>query len=284
MAAHRAYFLSNKITGHPVNRAEFGRWIPGLRYLEITGGEPMLSPENRDLLEWIVDEGRAGDVALLFNTNVTVIDPRILEALPAFADVKICLSIDDIGERLEYERDPCDWTVVLDRLEDYAALASDRCRLYAFCSVSVFNVWYLPEYLVWLEEIRPRVPMEFKLNLVHGPRSFCVQALPDPVKHSVATRLREEILDRSVDPGIRSEVEGLVRFLEVPVADAGTAWTEGWAEIRKRDRIRSQRFEEVFPAFHEELTRLGALPAVRAPDGHSAASHDATLGPRPPDP
>lgn len=261
LAEQRTYYLSNKITRHPANLDTIRKWLPHLQYLELTGGEPMLSPENRELIELIDEEGFPEQVGILFNTNATIIDDRILRHLGNFREVKICLSIDDLGDRFEYERAPARWDVVTTNLDRYQSVAGDAWKLYAFCSVSLLNVWYLPEYLTWLSSRADRTPLEFVLNLVHYPRHFSVQVLPEQTKTAVRARLTAEVLDnKDLSDDVRQAVRQLVDFMGHERNDDAEQFRAGVAEIVERDGIRGEHYARVFPEFTAELKRSGGWP------------------------
>lgn len=265
---NRTYFLSNKLTRSVPNLAGLRRWLPTLEYLELTGGEPMMSPENRELVELIATEGRPEQVGVLFNTNATVIDDRILAHLDRFREVKVCCSIDDVGSRFEYERFPACWDEVESNLDRYEQVARQGWRLYAFCSVSVFNVWYLPEYLRWL---RDRVSMELVLNYVHYPRHFSVQVLPGPVKDALAARLAREILeDPAAPPAHVDAVTDLVSFIAHSRPDDAEAWQECVDTVVERDAIRGQDARTTFPELFVELDAAGAWTPSGSTDRSTA--------------
>lgn len=276
----RTYYLSNKLTHSPSNLATVRRWLPGLQYLELTGGEPMMSPENRELVELIASEGRPEQVGILFNTNATVIDDRILRHLPRFREVKICCSIDDTGARFEYERFPADWEAVERNLARYQEI--DGLTLYAFCSVSVLNVWYLPEYVQWLRQRDDRRPMDLVLNYVHFPRHFSVQVLPEAVKQRLAQRLQAELLDDpSLAPELAGAVADLISFLGHGRSDDAAMWQQGVETIIERDRIRSQRFDATFPEWYEELVAAGAWTPTRSSSSSISRRQTRPLQPPP---
>ena len=53
------YWLENKIIGTENENVFFNDWLPAMQELELTGGEPFFSPENKQLIERIVDSGHA---------------------------------------------------------------------------------------------------------------------------------------------------------------------------------------------------------------------------------
>ena len=264
LVENRLYFRANKITRQDTNAAVFAEWLPHLEHVELTGGEPMMSPENRQVVESLVEQGEPGQVALLVTTNATVIDERITGTFPRFGSVTVSLSIDDIGERLAYERAPSDWPSVEANIVRYAEMSSPTCQIYLNTSVSTLNVWYLPEFLDWVTGDERFAPIGVHLNLVHNARHFNIRALPPAAKAAVRTRL-EGHLDRS---GIADHLAGQVREV-LDFMDADQEPPEVWAAFLEhthhRDRVRDERFAEAFADWHAELDRVGAWADAPSP-------------------
>jgi len=256
LTENKRYFLSNKITRQDQNAPVFAEWLPHLEHVELTGGEPMMSPENRQVVEALA-AGRPEGVALLVTTNATVIDERIVGPFPAFGNVTVSLSIDDIGDRLEYERSPCDWPEVEANIARYATMSSDRCQIYLNSSVSTLNVWYLPEFLDWITGDPRFAPIGLHLNLVHNARHYNVQALPPAVKVAVRARIESELADGRHPEHLRHQVAEILDFMDAH-QEAPAVWDDFLEHTANRDRIREESFAEVFADYHRELVRLGA--------------------------
>lgn len=253
---NKDFFHSNKITDQPANVDELRRWAPHIQSLEMTGGEPMLSKENRQIIELICEDGRPEQVALTLTTNATVMDERILAALPRFGEVVISLSIDDIGRRLEYQRAPLRWDEVDVNLDRYAALASPTCQVFTNTTVSIINVWYLPEYLAWIHERFPEGAIAPNLNLVHGPRHYCIQVIPPRLKEVLEPRLREAA-QGPWPSHIRDKVTGIADFMVSSDEPDEAQWWQGIKVLRDRDVIRGEAFALAHPEWHAAIEALG---------------------------
>lgn len=260
LRADKSYFQSNKLTQVPGNRELLEEWAPLVEHVEMTGGEPMLSRENRDVIELLVEHGRPDQVTLLLTTNATIIDDRILGNLHRFRSVVISLSIDDIGARLEYERGPLEWEQVRTNIERYAELASPTCQVFTNCSVSIFNVWDLPEYLDWMRTSYGDGRILPNLNLVHYPRYFSVQVIPEPLADEVRARLRSARARIDDHEPVAAQLDGLTALVGSAGDDAVQDWDEGIRTIVNRDRIRGERFDAVFPDYHARMVELGLWP------------------------
>lgn len=257
LVENKGYFRSNKITGDRANREILRRWLPSLDHVELTGGEPMLSLENRDIIEMIVAEGDPARVTLLITTNGTIVDDRIMSHLGAFGRVTLTLSIDDIGPRFDYERSPARWAEVEENARRYAAVASERCTVSINCSVSPLNVWYLPDIIEWLLQAEGLDPLRFHLNLVHNPRHFNVSTIPEPLKSAVRRRLTDESYVTAWPDYIQEYMRGLVEFMGTGGNGDLTEWGHFLRHVRERDEIRGERFSDVFPEWKEAIDRAG---------------------------
>lgn len=181
-----AYWLSNKIL-NTANENVIKKWANDLIHLEITGGEPMASPENIKILELLIKSNRSQYISVLLNTNGTLYNKKFLNLLMYFKEVTLCLSIDDLHERLEYERYPTEWGVIQSNIAKFIELRSKHKNFFlTLCpTVSVFNVYYLPDYLKWAKDMN----IFTYYNILHYPPSHSIKNLPDDLKNAVSKRL-----------------------------------------------------------------------------------------------
>ena len=225
-----AYWLSNKILG-TANEDVILEWAQDLIHLEVTGGEPMASPENIKVLELLINSGRAEHISILLNTNGTLYNKKFLDLLVKFKEITLCISVDDLGERLEYERSPTEWSTVQDNITKFIALKEQHANLFlTLCpTVSVFNVYYMKEFLEWAKEIN----IFTYFNLLHYPPSHSIKNLPD--------RLKEQVSARLTDP----EFNIVRNFLHL-TADDQTLIKEFIKKNAELDAFREQDFKTTF--------------------------------------
>ena len=77
--------------------------VKDVRRIDFKGGEPMLAKHHNDFLQWMIDEGMT-DVHLLYTTNGTVQNWRILNLLAQFKNVSLVFSLEGTGPRDSYIR------------------------------------------------------------------------------------------------------------------------------------------------------------------------------------
>ena len=76
------------------------------------GGEPLLVPEHWQILERLIENGRAKDVSLRYSSNLSTLQYKgkhVLDYWRHFQTVNVAASIDEVGDRFHYIRWPADW-------------------------------------------------------------------------------------------------------------------------------------------------------------------------------
>ena len=243
----KKYLSSYKILGSQKEKDWFTSLVPHIQHIEIFGGEPLLSPENRELEDMILDSGRAEQISLLYNTNTTLFDPNLVQKWKKFKRVQVCLSVDDIQERLAYERYPASFERIEGNIQKYSEQKGVNTQLILFCSVSFFNVFYLPEYVDWRNQNFRSIPLDF--NLVHDLNFFSIRNLRDDVKSVVRKKL-EENLNLLKDELEISKYRNVVQYMSMnPQGEVAEIEKQLFSEIRLRDKIRGQSWEQVFSEF-----------------------------------
>lgn len=230
-----AYWISNKILGTE-NESVIKSWAVELQHLEITGGEPMASPENIKILELLIESGRSHEITILLNTNGTLYNKKFINLLTKFKRVTISLSIDDIGSRLEYERYPTEWKIIQENLVKFQELRKNYNNIHlTLCpTVSVFNVYYLPEYLEWAKNL----DIDRYYNVLHYHPRYSIKNLPEYLKKFVRDKLTD------------SEFIAIVNFLNLNSDDLIVDLVK---EIVELDRYRQQSFVDTFEVWGTKI-------------------------------
>lgn len=216
-----------------------------IRYIEFTGGEPFMIAEHFSMLQGIVDRGIAGQVEIHYNTNGTQYPEAAEHIWRHFKTVEIAFSIDDVGERFEYQRSNAVWADVcenLDRFRDLKEIYSN-IELQVCTTVNVFNVRYLGAVAAWLERNKESFNFVY-WNMMHDAWYFSIACLPDSAKKAIS-----EYLD-SIETIYRNEFDRIRDFMN------SGASTDGFMtrmKIADLDRKRNQDLSTVAPELAELL-------------------------------
>jgi MoaA/NifB/PqqE/SkfB family radical SAM enzyme len=229
----------------PRENQQFWNEIAGIsdqiQYIEFTGGEPFMIQEHFNLLQGLVDRGLAHNIEIHYNTNGTQW-PENAEAIwKHFKIVEIAFSIDDVGERFEYQRSNAVWTEVVNNIARFRELRSrnSNIRLQICCTINVFNVYYLETVATWILEQR----MDFIYwNMMHDAYFFSISSLPEQAKQAIAKRL----LTANVPSKVKEEFNRVVDFMNRGVSLDGEQLRR---EVGNLDRRRDQDLRTVQPEF-----------------------------------
>lgn len=239
------------------NLNEIKAWLPYLEEIGLFGGEPFLAEENLQLLRYCVQSGEAKHIRILMNTNTTVYTDEIVSLLKSFKKVYLNFSIDDIGERFEYQRKGAHWDTVVENMKKYITHGSysdkDQLVCKINCTVTNINIYYFPEYFNYLNEHFPGLPVFF--NLLYSPIEYSVQILPIEVKEIIRERLKANVKTTyKTDEILTKTVNTLITYLDYK-EEAGD-FNEFFAAIERHDKYRKENFAETFPEYWEIIKKF----------------------------
>ena len=207
------------------------------RYMEFTGGEPFLIDEHFDLLQRAVDQRLAGDIEIHYNTNTTTVPARGLELWPNFRTVEIALSIDDIGQRFEYQRYGANWQQALENLNTFYSLRanSGNIKLQICLTVNALNVYYLDELAEWVSH----QTFEYVyFNVLHDAWYFNVRNLNDTAKKLVTDKFA------NYQGPYTEDIAKVIEFMNQGQSQSTAKLVE---VLRNSDIQRNQKFSDHHP-------------------------------------
>ena len=171
------------------------RQLESIKYIHFMGGEPFMSQEHFQLLEKLVEDKNidTNKITLGYNTNGTYFPTEENQKLyNNFDKTWISLSIDDIGDRFEYQRKLANWKEVESNLINFRKLQQIKWTKSKFVisidpCVSIFNIFYLEEINNKFIELGYETELcdHFVFN---GPRS--IHTLPQPVKDIIIEKYK----------------------------------------------------------------------------------------------
>lgn len=214
----------------------------GLSHVEFPGGEPFLAglDQHLDFLDFLISCG-CENTSLHYMTNATVFPgDQFWSRWSKFKNVDIQLSIDGVESQFEYCRWPAKWTQVQENIQQYISRQQQESNLQLSIShsVSIFNVYYLPEFTRWCLQQGLGRPY---LGLVNEPVRYNIKSLPQSVKEKISEKIT------------RFKFENVVSYMyEQDLYDPAE-----WQFINAVDEIRNLSFTQVFPEFSQLLKEAG---------------------------
>jgi len=205
-----------------------------IEYLEITGGEPFLINEHFDLLQVLVDRGYSHKISIHYNTNGTVWPKRGPDLWAQFKKVEIAFSIDDTGERFEYQRYGSDWAQtqeVVKQARD-SWLLDQSVHLQICTTFNILNSYYWPETEDWIIKQGIR---DVHCNLLQSPLEFSLRNLPPDIKNIYEQKMR------CSTNFSKNKLEGVIDFMNLPGQDTTQRLLD---RLAKNDAYRKQSFSD----------------------------------------
>lgn len=235
-------------------------FLPTVERAYFAGGEPLIMDEHYLILEELIKLGKS-DVQLSYNSNMSNLrfrDKLVVEYWNKFKHVTVGVSIDDFGARGEYFRHGMKWSKVVENIK----LIQEKCPHVNFsinCTVSLFNVYYLPELHAEAYKLGLIKLGDFFANLLVDPDEYRVQVLPFDFRQKIAKKLKDYIAliafnHFATDPfGVQKlnfAFQSVINFL---LEGDQKADLHRFLELTKKlDGIRGEDFDSVYP----ELTFL----------------------------
>lgn len=164
---------------------EFQSVIENLDNLNILGGEPFLIKQLEFLLDTMIQSGYSQQIRLHFSTNGSIFPSKIIDKLKLFRQVDIGLSIDDIGERFNFQRTG-EWNEVEINIKKFANLDPKIFNIYLFPTISIMNVYYLDQLIEWAEDQHVKISFnENTANFLIDPWYLNINNMTEAAKKIV---------------------------------------------------------------------------------------------------
>lgn len=203
--------------------------LKNLKKIKLIGGEPMLDKKHISLLKTLPK-----DVMISYNTNGTIYDENLINELRKFKNVNLSFSIDNIGEKFNYERHSViKWDTVAANIQKYKNYNFD---LDIVCTVSIFNVLDLDMVASYADT--NNIDMNFQF--LDRPEYFSVLNIRNtaPVLKKLHTSKFESV-QKLAEYFLDKPYRGLYLELE--------------AELTKIDLRRNENFAYTYPEMHKIL-------------------------------
>ena len=137
-----------------------------IRQIYFTGGEPTIIDQNYQILQELVDTGKASEVSLIFSSNMTNIQERFINLIMQFKKVTFLASCEGYGDVQEYLRYPAKWSVFEKNIKRLASFDPGKITIMCTPVIQSVNLDRTVEFFEWIET----------LNNEHGYKR--IQILP----------------------------------------------------------------------------------------------------------
>jgi len=236
----RADPRSKNVFDHLNKEEFFDKILPSVNQLNISGGEPLITPVNL----WFLDELRKrkyNDLSIAYNTNLsslTVKGRNLLDVFKHFSKISLTVSIDGWGKHNEYHRHGLNWNTFLSNFKEAFAYIHNINSV-----ISIYSVYTLPELLVVMEKLQKSVTLNPVNNL---DNYLSIQALPKTEKEKIIRYYDTFECSKAIKTRLQKEI-----LTPMIMEDYSSTNPSFFQRTEILDKVRGESFVEVYPQYEE---------------------------------
>jgi MoaA/NifB/PqqE/SkfB family radical SAM enzyme len=215
--------------------------LPNIKYFEFTGGEPWMIQEHFDLLKYAAAMGYSKNIDIHYNTNATQELSENTQIWNQFGRVDIAFSIDNVGDRFEYERYGADWVLankIIDDVHFAKRIDTPNITTQLCFTINIQNVYYLDELLDWADT---KGFGDIYFNMMHSPDHMSIQQMTPAAQDLVLNKLKTTFWKKS---HYQREINNVINFIEL---GSGSDGKEFLFKMQRTDAHRKQNFLDTHP-------------------------------------
>ena len=174
--------IKSKYEINPVDR-DFFDIIKDVKILGFTGGETILQPEVNRLIDYVIEHGLAADMIITILTNASDFPDSLIEKFRQFKRVLYTVSIDGVGDVIEYQRRGAKWDKIQ---KNVAKIYASPVHEIVNHVVTAINVLTAMDFVDWCHDNN----LKFA-NVSHVFQEHLgIAAMPPELKALALSRLR----------------------------------------------------------------------------------------------
>ena len=223
---------------------QFEKIAPNLRSLYPVGGEPLIVPEHDTMLEKLVEWGYAKDIELEYDTNLTVINPKLINLWKQFKNIVLRVSIDETEDRYHLVRFPSNWNRLIDNIN---RLKAEGINITGFTSSVGLATIYSPFRLHPFSE---QYNINYFQRFLYSPSVMNITILPSSAKEEII-KTYEKNLDRTGPTG-STIINHLKNNFDTHKPDDIKKFVQ---YMDKLDSIRNTNWQQTLPDIFDLLSR-----------------------------
>jgi sulfatase maturation enzyme AslB (radical SAM superfamily) len=152
--------------------------------LNVLGGEPTISDELIDLLNFLVKNNLSKNIDLMFTTNATNTNSKWMDLISKFNRCYVIISLDGTGKVYEYVRTNANWSSVLKNVNVYEQSGLEMITFQI--TASMYNMPVVEEWIEWFFN-----KTNVNIYPVEGRLELTLAALPDDIRQEKIDYLKK---------------------------------------------------------------------------------------------
>lgn len=217
--------------------------LKNLREIYFTGGEPTLVTTHFELLEMYIKSGRAKNIRLKYNLNLTNLPDKLIDCWKYFKEVKINCSMDGYDKLNEYIRYPSDWYQIDHNFRKIINLKGINLKLGIHVTVQIYNIFGLTELFDYLKNFK----IFPYLNILNHPEILNVRVLSKEQKEKAGNNIKvwfkknRRYIDGRGGLENINKLNGIIDYMNKE--DWSNLYPDFLIFTKKLDKIRNQDFK-----------------------------------------
>ena len=236
------------------------KWIPYVRRVFMTGGEPTIIKRNLDYIQKIISSGYSKNIELIFTTNATNVNNDFLKLAAQFDKIHFSVSIDGVKELANYIRFPSDWNKIKENLY---SIGQHDVGIAINTTVQWLNMTRLNHMFEFIEEYVASKPKQFAgiwfqlvqhpeyLDPMYAPKFMKEKAIQDIDKFlNTSVMLNDKKFNNILHGEFKKSLEQTRDFLTDNIEN--TKHVDLFlSKMRVLDRLRGQNLMDILPEFKQ---------------------------------
>lgn len=187
---------------------KFEKIAPSLRYIYFTGGEPLVVPAMQKCLDILIDKGYAKDIQLRYDTNLSVINNKVIDKWKHFKNIFLCVSIDDTDERYNLIRFPGNY----ERVKRNTIMLKEAGLPIHYISTCVGIA--SPYSVIRISKLAKELGVDTYFRFLEGPDWLDIRNFPPAAKQEIINTLEANMGDPLYDKWAKGEVNLLKKYMD----------------------------------------------------------------------
>ena len=168
-----------------------------LKYLHFIGGETVITPAFKTILEALINSGQSKSITVGFTTNLTVWSTIIIDLLKKFKQVNLGLSVETLTTVNDYVRYPGKLSQTKMYLDNWVSLAKEQnwltqLRITPTC-LTIHDITTVYEY-AWNHQLAVE-----SCNFLNRPEYMRISVLPKEQREYAIKKLQQWVSDHSTN-------------------------------------------------------------------------------------
>lgn len=238
---------------HPNFDKVFEDIIPTLKHINMLGGEPLFVPKYYEILQRIVDSGRAEHISLQFNTNMLAVQDKVYDIWKHFKSININMSCDGVGIVNEYVRWPGKWNKWernLQKVNNWQkTIEPGKWLLQVHSTMSNLTWLDLANLFEYTQTLDIGTKLPYLIQVTHPPEMDAIH-LPDSLKQKGYDDAIRVIDSCDAPDWQKSNILGLMNHVMNTPRDPNQ-WEIFMKHTNALDKVRNSNILDIIPEYQE---------------------------------